>query len=91
MLGLGLATLHVHDDLAAAVFYRPVRDRAQSRSALPVRAEAAVPEAVFRLPDCHDRRKIRPHNEDFDLHRCFNWGAVIDLPGKLLTVEAKDQ
>jgi hypothetical protein len=35
--------------------------------------------------------KSDPDNEDFDLHRCFNWGAVIDLSGKLLTVEAKDQ
>ena len=27
----------------------------------------------------------------FDLHRCFNCGAVIDLSGKSLTDEAKDQ
>ena len=29
--------------------------------------------------------------EDFDLPRCFNCGAVIDLSGKLLRDEAKDQ
>ena len=29
--------------------------------------------------------------EDFDLPRCFNCGAVIDLSGKFLRDEAKDQ
>ena len=34
---------------------------------------------------------IRAAYEDFDLHRCFNCGAVIDLSGKFLTDEAKHQ